>query len=109
MMVIRPVRDRDLNGIYKLAAAAGEGLTTFPLSRERLAALIQRSLRSFAADVRKPDSEYYFLVLENFETKEIVGTTGIFATVGLNRPFYNSTIRLERHASPDPEVRSEVR
>lgn len=108
-MVIRPVRDRDLNGIYKLAAVAGEGLTTLPLSRERLAGRIQRSMKSFAADVKKPNSEYYFLVLENFETKEIVGTTGVFSTVGRSRPFYNSTIRLERHSSRDPEVKSEAR
>jgi arginine N-succinyltransferase len=109
MMVIRPARDRDLNGIYKLAAVAGEGLTTLPLSRERLAARIQRSQRSFAADVKKPDGEYYFLILENLETREIVGTTGVFAAVGIKRPFYNSTLRVERHASPDPEVQSEAR
>lgn len=109
MMVIRPARDRDLNGIYKLAAVAGEGLTTLPLSRERLTARVQRSLQSFAADVKKPNTEYYFLILENLETREIVGTTGVFATVGLHRPFYNATLKVERHASPDPEVKSEAR
>lgn len=109
MMVIRPAQSRDLNAIYKLAAVAGEGLTTFPLSRERLAERIQRSLKSFAADVKKPSSEYYFLILENLETKEIVGTTGVFSAVGITRPFYNSVIKVERHASPDPEVKSGVR
>lgn len=105
-MVVRAVCEKDLKAIYKLASLAGSGLTTLPLSRERLAQRIQLSQRSFASRLKSPKNEYYFLVLEDFKTQEIVGTTGIFSAVGLTRPFYNATVKSEEHVCSDPKIKS---
>lgn len=107
MMLIRPAESRDLNGVYTLAAVASDGLTTLPVSKERLLDRIRASEESFAKKVTEPGSESYFLVLEDTENERIVGTTSVFAAVGLDRPFYNYRIKTERHNSQDPEVESE--
>jgi len=109
MMVIRPVRESDLEGIYALAAAAGAGLTTLPASRERLAPRIEWSLESFAKKIKTPGLEYYFLVLEDLTTGKVAGTTGVFATVGLKQPFYNFEIKTEHHHCENPAVDTETR
>ncbi|MCH7806027.1 MAG: arginine N-succinyltransferase [Proteobacteria bacterium] len=108
MMVIRPVESRDLLGIYTLAAVASDGLTTLPVSKERLLERIRASEASFAKDIREPGPDSYFFVLEDTVKEKIVGTASIFAAVGLNRPFYNYQIRPEKHTSNDPEVVSEL-
>ncbi len=105
MMVIRPVEGKDLNEIYTLAFDASDGITTLPVSKERLAERIQSSQKAFSATVKgDPGSYYYFLVLEDTDKGRIVGTTGIFSQVGMTRPFYNYEIREEKHSCSDPEV-----
>jgi len=108
MMLIRPAESKDLLGIYTLAAVASDGLTTLPVSKERLLDRIHASEENFAADIKEPGSHSYFLVLEDTEKGKIIGTTGIFAAVGLDRPFYNYEIKPECHSSNDPEVVSEL-
>lgn len=108
MMVIRPAASGDLNGIYTLATTASDGITTLPVSKERLLYRIRRSESSFALNIKKPYNEYYFFVLEDTDTGRIVGTTAVFGAVGLNRPFYNYKIKQEIHACSDPEVRAEI-
>ena len=84
MYVIRPVKDDDLDALIALAAAGGAGLTTLPKSRGVLSERIETSLASFAKPVEKPGEEYYLFVLEETETGDVVGTSGIFARVGFN-------------------------
>ncbi len=108
MMVIRPAESKDLLGIYTLAAVASDGLTTLPVSKERLLERIRASEESFAKDIREPGSDSYFFVLEDTKKEKIVGTIGIFAAVGLERPFYNYEIRPEKHTCDDPEVVSDL-
>lgn len=108
MMVIRPAETKDLEELYTLAFEASDGITTLPVSKERLAERIQNSVKAFSAEIKDdPGSLYYFLVLEDTEKNRIVGTTGIFSKVGIQRPFYNYEIRTEVHSSNDPEVVSE--
>lgn len=109
MMVVREASEKDLKQIYKLASLAGSGLTTLPLSRKRLAQRIQLSQRSFASRSKFKKNEYYFLVLENFKTQEIVGTTGVFSAVGLIRPFYNASIKSEQHSCLNPKIKSTLK
>ena len=108
MIVIRPAEETDLIGIYTLAMVASDGLTTLPVSKERLLGRIRYSQKCLGRDVQTPGSESYFLILEDTEKGFIAGTTGIFATIGLDRPFYNFEIKTERHSCDDPEVKAEV-
>jgi len=104
-MVIRPVCGKDLDDLYTLAFDASDGITTLPVSKERLAERILASQRAFDAEVTDdPGDHYYFLVLEDTAKNKIVGTTGLFSRVGIKRPFYNYEIREEIHQCNDPEV-----
>lgn len=109
MMLIRPVRESDLDDIYLLSTVATEGLTTLPVSREKLESRIALSLASFRRKVEQPDGESYFLVMEDLARGKVIGTTGVVAAVGLERPFYNAVIRFEHHTSREPEVKTKVR
>lgn len=108
MLVIRPAEEKDLVGIYTLAMVASDGITTLPVSQERLLERIRYSQNCFGREVKTPGGEAYFLILEDTRKKFIVGTTGIFATVGLRRPFYNFQIKAERHSCDEPDVKAEV-
>ena len=66
MMVIRPAESGDLTGVYTLAAVASDGITTLPVSKERLLERITASEETLAKDIKTPGSESYFLVLEEY-------------------------------------------
>lgn len=93
MQIIRAVTEDDLDDLMALAAGAGSGLTTLPSERDDMAARIRWSLDSFAAEVDVAGEQYYMLVLED-EPEDgsrgrVIGTSAVFATVGLSKPFYN--------------------
>lgn len=78
---IRPVRIADLEGIFNLSLLAGTGLTSLQPDIVFLEALIAKSEASFA----RPDqtkSQLFLLVMEAFDTGEIVGCASIKTCVG---------------------------
>lgn len=95
--VIRPIRENDLDNLIDLAADAGPGLTTLPNDRTFLKQRIVDSLRAFDDKVSKPRGEAYLFVLEDLESKQIVGTSGIISKVGGFEPFYTYQILEEHH------------
>jgi arginine N-succinyltransferase len=88
MLIVRPVREDDLQKIYELAAKAETGLTTLPADMDVLGRRIKESVRSFASMPDKPAGETYFFVLEDLEKKRVVGTAAVFSKVGGYQPFY---------------------
>ncbi|MGY8985368.1 MAG: arginine N-succinyltransferase [Sphingomonadales bacterium] len=104
MIIIRPVKDNDLDGLLKLAHMAGDGLTTFPPDASVLKERIKLSKESFKSTVNRPGKERYFLVMEDTELGQIFGTSAIFATVGLEKPFYNYKILHITQRSEKPPV-----
>lgn len=103
MFVVRPAAIEDLDALYELASAAGGGLTTLPASKEALKPRIENSIASFAADIKTPGDEYYFLVLEDSETGRVIGTSAVVAAVGLTQPFYNYRLLNLTQMCSDPE------
>jgi arginine N-succinyltransferase len=88
MFVVRPVELADVGALETLAAQPMPGVHTLPRTREKLAASVERSLASFAAHVDIPSEESYMFVLENAETREIVGTAAIHASAGSNGTYF---------------------
>lgn len=88
MQVIRPVQEGDLPALVALARATGGGLTTQPLNQEFLADRIAESLRAFSPRVKQPGGEFYRLVLEDTDTGEITGVSGIGARIGAFHSWY---------------------
>ena len=104
MLIIRPVQSGDLEALVDLAGQSGGGLTTLPTSKRALSERIARSGRSFGGQADEPGEALYFLVLEETEKRQLVGTSAIYAQVGVKDPFYNYKLLRLTQVSHDPEA-----
>ena len=82
MFIVRPIAAPDLDQLEKLAQQAAFGLTTLPKDHELLKERIEDSHRAFEQLAAKPRGEGYLFVLEDLETGQILGTTGIVSRSG---------------------------
>jgi arginine N-succinyltransferase len=98
--VLRPVEEKDLPGLKGVAASITDGMTSLPAEESALEDLINHSLRSFDYRIKKAGGDHYLFVLEEYETGEIAGTSGIIARVGGFDPFYTYEVRKERFSHP---------
>ncbi|TDO97999.1 arginine N-succinyltransferase [Marinomonas balearica] len=100
MMVIRPIQIDDMTSLYRLAEQTGVGFTSLIPDEVILQRKIEASLHSFAKmELNQPANEDYLFVLEDTETGDVVGTTGLLAAVGLEEPFYSYHIGTTTHSS----------
>ena len=88
MYVVRPVEPADVGALETLLAASMPGVHTLPRTREKIAALVERSVASFAAHVDIPSEETYLFVLEHIETHTLAGTAAIHASAGSNGTYF---------------------
>jgi arginine N-succinyltransferase len=88
MYVVRPVEPADVGALETLLAASTPGVHTLPRTREKIAALVERSCASFAAHVDIPSEETYLFVLEDLERHELAGTAAIHASAGSNGTYF---------------------
>jgi arginine N-succinyltransferase len=104
MLLLRDVQKSDLNGLKRLAAVLNS--VNLPNNEEVLEALIDKSVRSFAAKIKEPLEREYLFVLEDTRNEQLVGTSMIIAQHGTfeaphiyyevgEREHYSAT--LERH------------
>lgn len=77
--VVRSVHHDDLHQLYELARQFN--LLNLPGEKKVLSEKIDRSVRSFAGELSKEQSEYLF-VLEDIEEKQIVGSSLVLAKHG---------------------------
>ncbi|MHA2939278.1 arginine N-succinyltransferase [Vibrio sp. RC27] len=110
MLVIRPIATSDYSALYHCAIESGHGFTSLPVNEELLNRRINHSLSSFNKnDVKGPSDEGYLMVAFDDETGDVVGTTGIEAAVGWERPFYSYHIDTHVHRSTKLSVNKEVK
>lgn len=76
-------------------------MTNLPPDRATLEGRITQSVASIAAEVSEPGAETYLFVLEDTATGEVVGTSGIYARIGLDKPFYSYKILTLTQTSND--------
>ncbi|MDG5498426.1 arginine N-succinyltransferase [Marinobacter sp. BGYM27] len=88
-MFIRPIAHKDLDVLQEIAVESGPGFTSLVDDRDFLTQKIQHSIDSFASSVTQPCSESYLFVLEDPDTGDVIGTTGIEASVGMDSPLYH--------------------
>jgi len=88
-MLIRPITLRDLDSLYQIAVESGPGFTSLMPDRDALAQKIEHSIKSFERRADNPTNEHYLFVLEDEHSHEIMGTTGIQASVGLDRSLHH--------------------
>lgn len=109
MLVVRPVTREDVPQLLAMAAETGFGLTTLPRDEALLARRVNESLESFAQlDGRPPRGESFLLVLEDTDTQQIAGTSGLVSKVGGFEPFYAYRIDKSIHSSEQLGVHKEI-
>jgi len=108
MFVLRPAQLTDLVQIEAIAQRSAIGITSLPPNRERLLEKINRSRNAFSSEVDVLGEEAYFFVLENCETGEIIGTSGIAASAGFHDRFYSYRNEIIVHASQELKVSNKI-
>lgn len=108
MLVLRPICSDDFAALKQIAVESGHGFTSLPVDDQLLQDKITRSEQSFAAQVDGPGDQGYLFVLEDTQSGEIVGTTGIEAAVGLGVPLYHYRVQKSVHHSPQLDVHNTV-
>ncbi len=108
MFVLRPAAHADLPQIERMATQSAIGITSLPPDRAKLVDKIERSIASFSVEIDVPGEETYFFVLENTETGELVGTSGIAASAGFHDRFYSYRNEIIVHASQDLKVSNKI-
>lgn len=89
--VVRPIQEADLPSILEIAGQVGHGFTSLHKNPETINFKISRSLSSFSGKLT-PKTRFYFFVLEDVESHEIIGTAAIEACLGHPWPFYSYRI-----------------
>ena len=96
---IRPVKKGDFSQLREFARVTGGGMTNLPDDDNAMKERIQRAVDSFAAGATAPGGEVYMMVLER--DGEILGTTGVFSSIGLEQGFINYKLIDEIHRSEE--------
>jgi len=112
MYVVRPVEMADIDALEALAAVTMPGVHTLPRTRDKIAASVERSIASFAAQVDIPSEESYLFVLESVQTEgvpnAIVGTAAIFASAGSNGTYFSFRNDVIQQVSRDLNISHSV-
>jgi len=96
MLVIRPVRHDDLDGLYRLAEIAGAGFTSLPRDKKTLAGNIEKAASTFSRNQMNPN-DYFLLVME--DDNKIVGTSAAYSRTGSREAFYAYRLMSVTHFS----------
>ncbi len=105
MMLFRAARESDLDAIYQLVEHCGIGMTSLPKDKNILQKRLARSCASFNKAVNSPYDEYYWFLLENPATSEIIGTSAIEAATGHELPLYSYKITKNTNISHSLNLR----
>lgn len=108
MLLIRPIVASDFGALKQIAIESGHGFTSLPNNDALLLGKIQKAESSFSADVSTPGNQSYLFVLEDTDTKQVVGIAGIEATVGTTVPLHHYRLDTIQNSSPNLNVNKAV-
>ncbi|MEM7783465.1 MAG: arginine N-succinyltransferase [Planctomycetota bacterium] len=101
MLIVRRVRESDLDPLFELIQKSEYGLTTLKISKDELSRRIEKSLFAFSQKTSKPDGQPYVFVMEDLHNGKIVGTCSIYSKIGGFEPMYSYEIKESIHKSDD--------
>ncbi len=107
MIGIRPAGPEDLEGLLELAGLAGVGVTSLPADAEKLGKRLQLSADSFSGR-SAPEDRFFLFALTNTENRQLLGVSGIEASVGLDEVWYNYRVSNTVHASRELNVHQQI-
>lgn len=88
MLVIRPAAPGDIDTLLRISHATGPGMTSMPADRAMWERRLAHTEASFSRSFDDVEGTY-FMVLEETESGQVVGSTAIYTGVGRKRPFYS--------------------
>lgn len=103
MLVIRLAQAQDLDAIIQLARTSGGGLTNLPLDRSTLSEKLSRAVHTHQYMNSFGDGLFWF-VLEDLNTGNIVGVSGIESAIGLDQACYTYRVGTIVHASTNLNI-----
>lgn len=108
MIIVRPIKKSDLKALHRIAVDSGHGFTSLPVNEPLLQQRISLAEESFAKEVTQAGKEGYLFVMEDTETGDVVGTSGIEAAVGLDDAFYHYHLGKVVHSSRELNIYNTV-
>ncbi|MFT4655437.1 MAG: arginine N-succinyltransferase [Patiriisocius sp.] len=108
MLVIRPIQETDYSALARIARDSGIGFTSLPVNESLLKKKIAAAQHAFASNPQTPGQQSYLFVMEDTLTGDVVGTSGIEATVGMQDAFYHYHVGKVVHASRELGVHNSV-
>ncbi len=107
MLVVRAIKEQDLDALMELTGQVTGGMTTLKADRAMLSHRIEVACASFAEEIAPPQRDYVF-VMEDTVGGRLVGVCAIKSAVGLDEPFYNYRIGTLVHSSKELNVFSRM-
>ena len=104
MLIVRCVKESDLDSLFELIQKSEYGLTTLKISKDELESRIEKSLFSFRQKSAKPNGQPYVFVMEDLTNGKIVGTCSIYSKIGGFEPMYSYEIKQSEHNSDELDV-----
>lgn len=98
MLIVRAIREHDVDGLLALAQLVGSGMTTLKPDRKTLGRRVELACASFAGEIA-PELRDYVFVMEDTAIRRLVGVAAIKGAVGLDEPFYNYRLGTLVHSS----------
>lgn len=108
MFIVRPCKANDFEGVEQLIHANFSRVSSLPREPQALAERIELSELSFTHDPAVQGREFFLFILENTETGEILGTSGINVNADKRHPFYSYRIGELIHSSPSLNTHATV-
>ncbi len=104
---VRLTNHGDLEQLVELATGTEGHMTTMPRDPDHMAERIDDAVASVSPDREVDGREVYFFVLDegSADLPQVVGTSAIYAAVGLDRPFYSYKITHLTKYSPEIDRR----
>ena len=106
MYFIRPIQHSDLNILHEIVHDVGQGFTSLQGGTQTLESKINASQKAFTSPAEHND-QFYFFVLEESESQEVVGISGILSKAGVDEPNYTYRLSTMTHASKVLNVSSQ--
>jgi len=108
MLVVRPIKEADYPALMQIAHDSGVGFTSLPTNEKLLRSRIEHSVTSFSTEAEKPGNEGYLMVMEDTETGDVVGTSGLDSAVGLENAFYHYHLGKVVHSSQELKLHNTI-
>jgi arginine N-succinyltransferase len=89
MQIVRPIQTQDLDKLFELASKTGGGMTSMPADLDLLERRIKTSVESCNGNLNGDSAKTFFMVLEDVDSGDLVGTTAIYTNIGRENPFYS--------------------